>query len=109
MKTFIKLLLIWLTLLLFAWETRAQSDSIPEWPIVEYAHGFKETHYPFLCVKYNAKDKVSHLYSCYPHKMFFSVNGKTAVRMGRRDVIDVKGEHFVLTVTRKNYSRKYIL
>ena len=106
MKT-LKILIIILALLLgIVHFTRAQ-DTLPQWPIVEYRGGFRETNYAFICVKYNAKDTVSHLYSCYPHKMWVSVNGGTAIQMGRRDVIDVKAEHFTVIVSRKKYRKTY--
>lgn len=98
--------LLLLTLLIGSLTAYCQ-DSIPQWPIVEYRDGFKITDYPFLCVKYNAKEKVSHIYCMYPHKMLVSVNGNTAVKMGKRNVIDVKAEHFTVTVTRKRYRRIY--
>ena len=109
MKTLKRLLILLLLLFLllgFAHLTRAQ-DSIPQWPVVEYRGGFKETHYAFICVKYNAKDTVSHLYSCYPHKMWVSVNGGTAVLMKRKTPLDIKAEHFTVVFTRKHYKRTY--
>jgi len=98
--------LLLLTLLIGSLTAYSQ-DTIPQWPIVEYREGFKITDYPFLCVKYNAKEKVSHIYCMYPHKMWVSVNGSTAVRMGKRSVIDIKAEHFTVTVTRKKYKHTY--
>lgn len=109
MKKLIKLSLLLLALLGFAWVTRAQTpDTISEWPKKAYVNGMLETDYPFLCVKYDSTLNKSHVYSCYPHKMWLSINECEAVKTRRRIPVDVKGEHFTVTVSRKYYKHTYV-